>query len=71
MSPTEYRAYADTAFEDAQEYRDMAEIATDPAKRARYLKWADNRESDGCFYLDRAEMAEQHDIRIAMNHKAA
>lgn len=71
MSPTEYRAYADTAFEDAQEYRDMAEIATDPAKQARYLKWADNRESDGCFYLDRAVMAEEHDIRIAMNHKAA
>jgi len=71
MSPADYRAYADTAFEDAQEYRDMAEIATDPVKRARYLRWADNREDDGCFYLDRAVMAEQHDIRIAMNHKAA
>jgi hypothetical protein len=47
----------------------MAEIATDPVKRARYLKWADNRESDGCFYLDRAEMAEEHDIRIAITKR--
>lgn len=72
LSPAEYRAYADTAFEDAQEYRDMAEAATDATSRARYLKWADIREDDGCFYLDRAALVEQHEIRLATkNQKAA
>jgi hypothetical protein len=71
MSPAEYRTYADTAFEDAQEYRDMAEIAADPVKRARYLRWADNREDDGCFYLDRAEIAEEFDLRHSSISEAA
>jgi hypothetical protein len=71
MTPAEYRTYADTAFEDAQEYRDKAETATDATSRDRYLKWADIREDDGCFYLDRAALIEEYEIRHATNQEAA
>lgn len=71
LTADNYRAMADTAFEDAQEYRDCAEKATDEARRSRLLKYADNRESDGLFYLDQAWMAEEHDrIREAKRRAA-
>lgn len=74
-SAADYNSWADTAFEDAQEYRDKAAATTDAAKRAQYLKWADTREDDGCFYLSRVALIEEHELRIATriatNQKAA
>lgn len=73
LTPENYRAMADTAFEDAQELRDKAEAETRREdRRAMLLKWADNRESDGLFYLEHAWFIEVHDrIREAKRSAAA
>jgi hypothetical protein len=57
MSPAEYRAYALTAFEMAEEYRLEAKTSN-PERAALLLRWADQREDHAWFYLDQAEITE-------------
>lgn len=64
MSPAEYRAFALKAFEMADEYRLDAKTSN-PERAALLLQWADQREEDGWFYLDRAEIHEDFQRRHA------
>jgi hypothetical protein len=70
MTPDEYRAYALTAFEMAEEYRLEAKTSN-PERAALLLRWADQREADGWFYLDRAEIDEEFHHRHATKQEAA
>jgi hypothetical protein len=69
LSADNYRAYADTAFESAQQYRDNAENEPEP-RRSRLLKWADIREDDAEFYLSRASLIEEYEDRHARQEAA-
>jgi hypothetical protein len=70
MTPDEYRAFALTAFADAEEYRLEAKTSN-PERAALLLRWADHREADGWFYLDRAEIDEEFHHRHATKQEAA
>lgn len=70
MSPAEYRAYALTAFEMAEEYRLEAKTSN-PERAALLLRWADQREDHAWFYLDRAEIDEEFHRRHAPKHERA
>lgn len=70
MSPDEYRARALTAFEIAESYRLDAKTSS-PERAAILLKWAEQRDADGFFYCDRAQIHEDFHRRHAPKKEAA
>jgi hypothetical protein len=70
MSPDEYRAHAMTAFEMAESYRLDAKTSR-PERAATLLKWADERDEHGWFYLSRAEIHEDFHRRHSPKQEAA
>lgn len=53
MSPDRFRALAEQAFSDADEYCIEAERSREP-RRSLLLKWADEREEHGNYYNSKA-----------------
>jgi len=70
MSPAEYRALALQAFAMAEEYRLEAKTST-PARAALLLRWAHQRDADGFFYCDRADIDEDFARRHALKQEEA
>lgn len=70
LEADDYRALALKAFEMAEEYRLEAKTST-PARAALLLRWADQRDADGFFYCDRADIDEDFNRRHAPKHDRA
>lgn len=66
ISAKDFTRMADSAYEMAQSYIDMAASCPqiDP-RRDHYLKLANDRYDDGDFYVSRATMAEADEFRRA------
>jgi len=61
-SSAELMAFAQTADDDAAEYRGIAETASEP-RRSMLLKWAENREEHADFYRRQAWYAQLKEAR--------
>lgn len=56
-TPEHLRLFASLAFEDAEHWRNEAKVY--PQRCAKYLAWAEQREDDARYFLEKADRDER------------